>query len=330
MLRRHFLSALAVGQSLLPRLALGQDAAAAGAAAPYEADTLGALLDEGINLGIGILRGEYQEQIEALRTGDRQKLAGYADALVAKLRPLIATPLVGDQVAQQLMEDVPPELVHQAPGEPVYFVNGMFTSHEVARQEARDLAKRLGGGRPVYLFYNAGTDPRVDPKLAAADLDETYKDRVWPVYLHGLMTGGSYKAAAEKMFFGVSVLQHNPTTRQVAHFLYHHPESCVSIVGYSQGAMIVRNALYTLALLGKEKFVNEHVAFVAPGLPLADREVWPVPKKFTALADPKDPIPAIIGLRQPTTGWRELGLAHHRFYELGYLKLIKPEMLCTD
>ncbi len=329
MLRRHFLSALALVQSLTPRLALGQDAAA-GAAAPVETDALGALLDEGLNLGLGILRGEYQDEINALRNGDPEKLANIADTLVARLRPLIGTPVVGGQVAEGLMDATPPELVHKATGKPVYFVNGMFTPHDLALEQARGLAKRLGGGRPVYLFYNAGTDPRVDPKLAAADLDETYKDRVWPVYLQGLLTGGSYKAAAEKLFFGSSVLQHNPTTRQVAHFLHHHPESCVSIVGYSQGALIVRNALYTLALLDKGKFVSEHVAFVAPGLPMADREIWPVPKKFTALADPRDPIPSLIGLRQPTTGWRELGLAHHQFYEQGYLGQIKPAMLCTD
>ncbi len=326
MLGRHLLSVLAIGQSLLPRPALGQETQV-DAQPAYQADLLGALLYEGVNLGLGVLRGEYQEQIEALRSGDSEKLASYADALVAKLRPLVATPIVGGQVADQLMDATPPELVYQADGEPVYYVNGMFTSHELAREEARALAKQLGGDRPVYLFYNAGTDPRVDPKLAATDLDETYKDRVWPVYLHGLLTGGSYKAAAEKLFFGASVLQHNPTTRQVAHLLYHHPESRVSLVGYSQGSLIVRNALYTVALLGKEKLVNEHVAFVAPGLPMADREVWPVPKKFTALADPRDPVSSLIGLRQPSTEWRELGIAHHRFYEQGYLGQIKREML---
>lgn len=334
MRRRRFLTAAAcatLGPLAGGRRLLGQEAAASAAeTAGYDVEGLARMLDQGVAAGMAALRSEYAEEVDALSAADGQQFAKYASAFLSQAQPVLGTPVVGDAVLDGLMEAPAPEVVHNAPGPAVYYINGMFTSRKLAREEARHVARRFGGRRRVELLYNAGTDPRVDAERAANDVDEAYRDRVWPLYLYGLLTGGSLRSLAQNMLFGQSALQHNPTTRQVARLLHDHPQSCISIIGYSQGALIVRNALYTLAVLGKEDFVTKHVAFVAPGLPINDNEVWPVPRKFTPLERPNDPVPAVLGLRSRDVSWRELGLAHHQFFEDGYVKQITDAMLCPE
>lgn len=304
---------------------------AADAKPAYDAGQVGEQFQSSVAQGIDFLQSQYQSAVSSMSKEDAERLQRIAEPIFKYAQQLRSLPFVDDTVTEALLEEPQLETIFDSHGGPtVYHINGMFTPKPLAIEEAKLLAKQLGGAWTVKLLYNEGTDPRTDLQAAGRDLDEAYRDRIWPVYLAGMTRGASLRSFTTRLMQGQGALQHNPTTRQLAHLLYHHPEECVSLVGYSQGSLIVRNALYTLAMLGKQDFVEKHVAFVAPGLPVNDHEIWPVPKKFTPLTSPNDPVSACLGLREPKIEWNKLGLAHHRWYEDGYVSRIKPEMLLLD
>lgn len=301
----------------------------------YDADSIANLFGKDFAGATQMLRQQYDDTLRAITTGDQKKLAAMADPLVRHLTRAEEIPLVGDGIKKALLAKPQPELISDAAGQAapmVYFINGMFTTQSHARQEAKTLATQLPGHR-VSLFYNEGTDPRTDSRAAGKDLEEAFKDRVWPLQLTRMLRGKSVaeslKAAAGSTLDGGSPLQHNPTTRQLAGLLHQlateMPTAKVALVGYSQGALIARNALYTIAILGHEEFAVNQVALVAPGTPINDYEVWPLPKKFTPIVDPQDPVPSYLGLQGSGFNTRQAALSHHWFEET-YVKQIKPEM----
>ncbi|MEM6329170.1 MAG: hypothetical protein AAF790_02860 [Planctomycetota bacterium] len=354
MRRRDFLTtgaAAAIGQSLLAKLAAAQevlgdaketlqateiDVPGLGRVslnpADYDAETLGRLFGQDFAAGVAWVREHYADAVTALQQGDAAKMATLAAPLITQASRAAGLPLVGDGLRGALLDEPRPEPIQAArsTAPPVYYVNGMFTPHDLAREEARELARRLPG-RAVWLLYNQGTPPSVDRRAAGKDLEEAFRDRVWPLQLTRMLRGKSLGAGVGWAIDSGSPLQHNPTTRQLAGLLHklagEQPGGGVGIVGYSQGAMIARNALFTLALLGKQAYAEQRVALVAPGLPISNHEVWPVPAKFTPIVDPSDPVPAYLGLQGDGFQAEGAGLEHHRWFEDGYASRIRPGML---
>lgn len=307
--------------------------------ADYDTETIANLFGKDFAGGVALVRKHYEEAVSTLASGDSKKLVELADPVVRRLTRVSNLPLVGDGLKDALMDTPEPEEISKGSGasgaaEPIYYVNGMFTPLATAREEARHLARRFPA-RPVMLFYNEGTAPRQDARAAGKDVEEAFRDRVWPVYMANTLRGENLDEglgwAVGSTLKGGSPLQHNPTTRQVAGLLYQlatkRPTATVALVGYSQGGMIVRNALYTLAVLGQQTFAENQVAFVAPGLPINSYEVWPLPKKFTPIVDPRDPVPAYLGLHGEGFHTKEAGLKHHVWFEKGYVSRIELEML---
>ncbi|MEM6798480.1 MAG: hypothetical protein AAF589_03110 [Planctomycetota bacterium] len=347
MRRRDFFTAgaaAAFGQSLLAKLARAQEAVDLEAGEievpgfgrvsinpqDYDAQQLANLFGKDFAAGIAYVREQYGDAVKAISEGDTQKLATLAAPLIKQAGRVSSLPLVGDGLKDALLDPPKLETISRGSGPPVYYINGMFTPAETARNEARALAGRLPG-RSVSLLYNAGTAPSDDPKLAGKDLEEAFRDRVWPLQLTRMLRGKSLGTGVGWALDSGSPLQHNLTTRQLSGLLHklasEQPTATVGLVGYSQGSMIVRNALFTLALLGKQTFAEQRVAFVAPGLPMNDQEVWPVPKKFTPLVDPQDPVPAYLGLRGDGFATKGAALEHHQWFNRGYVSRITPTML---
>lgn len=304
----------------------------------YDADSIANLFGQDFAGGVAKVRQKYDGAVRAIASGDKKQLAKLAEPLVARATRATELPLVGSGIKKSLLDTPKPETISKGRGatgavQKTYFVNGMFTTHATAQEEAGHLAKQLPK-HAISLFYNEGADPRTDSKAAGKDLEEALKDRVWPIQLtrtlRGKSLGDSLKTAVSSTVDGGSPLQHNPTTRQLAGLIYklatEMPTATVSLVGYSQGAMIVRNALYTVAILGHQEFVEKQVAFVALGSPINDYEVWPLPKKFTPIIDPQDPIPSYFGLNGSGFNTRQASLTHH-YFEESYVKRVKPEML---
>ncbi len=333
-----------LGQSLLAKLATAQQAGTREAGefeipglgrvslnpADYDAKTLANLFGQDFSAGVEFVREHYGEAVKAISSGDARQLATIAAPLIKQASRVSSLPLVGDGLRDALLDPPKVESIFRGTEPALYYINGMFTPHDTARREARELAKHLRG-RSVSLLYNEGADPSANPRLAGQDLEEAFRDRVWPLQLTQMLRGRSLGAGVGWALDGGSPLQHNPTTRQLAGLLYRlaseQPDKPVALVGYSQGSMIVRNALFTLAVLGKQTFAEQQVAFVAPGLPINDQEVWPVPKKFTPIVDPNDPIPAYLGLQGSGFQTSNAGIKHHQWFENGYASRIKPEML---
>ena len=171
-------------------------------------------------------------------------------------------------------------------GEPVYYVNGMLTD----LNQATDRRDRIGDHlqRPVHVVYN----PTVNIGM---DLAECYYDRLWIYDVFTLFSHFKEVSLLKAFLDGKPTLQMNPTTRQVAHLLY-HADRPISIVSHSQGCMIVRNACFTLFLLSKESWVRAHLAWIAAGTPLNDNEVWPPARKYESLRVDGDPIARWLAL----------------------------------
>ena len=305
--------------------------------ADYDAQTLSDLFQQDFGAGVALVRERYADAVTALTSGDSEKLSELAGPVVEKLTRAQAVPLVSDAVRDALIDTPQPEYIARGSGTPIYYVNGIFTPIATARDEARELANRLPGST-VALLYNHGTPPSEDTEAAGQDISEAFRDRIWPLQLSRRLKGNAFGSGIGAWLSGDSgqdatALQHNPTTRQLAGALHAaattSPTGSVAIVGYSQGAMIARNALYTLAVLGKQSFAENRVAFVAPGLPINNKEVWPVPKRFTPLVDPKDPVPAYLGLQGEGLGLRGAAIDHHRWLEI-YVSRITPDMVTVS
>ncbi|MEN1678341.1 MAG: PE-PPE domain-containing protein [Planctomycetota bacterium] len=298
--------------------------------ADYDAAKIAAMFERDFPQAVGMIRSRHADAIKALSSGDATQMAKLAGPLIQQASKAAALPFIGKGLKDALMSPPTPVAIQEGAGTPVYYVNGIFTNKKIATDEAKALAGRLPG-RPVWLIYNEGTAPSENQQLAGRDIEEAYRDRVWPVYLTGLLTGRSFGAGLTTALGGDSPLQHNPATRGLAWLMHRQatqsPGEPFAVVGYSQGAMIVRNALFTLAILGHQQYVEQQMAAVLPGLPINRQEVWPVPKKLTVLVDPADPIPAYLGLEGDGFQARGANVEHHKWFDQGYVSKITPEML---
>ena len=211
------------------------------------------------------------------------------------------------------------------PGNPIYYVNGMYCPKSLARSDAEALSKKFG--RPVYIIMNpsfldkvaTGTPnkwPTGTPNCVD-DFAEACYDYAWPEKLTGLgntddlmnwaFSGGSAAILASvaspiptatlpKLAPSPQFVQLNPTARQVAYVIY-HADRPISIVSHSQGCLQVRNANLALALLGKEDFIKKHVAWVAAGNPVNENLRGPTPANYNSAVNSADPVGVIVGLR---------------------------------
>ncbi len=183
-------------------------------------------------------------------------------------------------------------------GEPVYYVNGMFTPRATAVAEATSLATRVG--RPVYLIVNASSmDGTTGTPTVADDLSEAVYDREWPANFATMNPVGLLPGLKLP---NPPFAQLNPATRQLTHLLY-HAGGPLDIVTHSQGCIQMRNALLAAGSLGKESNIRSRVAWVATGTPVNDNEVWPRPSKYRYLINADDPVPAVVGVRGGPKFW---------------------------
>ncbi len=217
----------------------------------------------------------------------------------------------------------PPKLIEcctRFSGEPVYFVNGIWTGEKKARAAATALGRHLQ--RRISLIYNPSIVNRLEfsggtPAIRTDLLGAAY-DTIWPLLT---CTVPPKQLAA----LGQGSVQANVTAREITHLLF-HANRHVSIVSHSQGCIIVRNACFALFLLGKEKWVREQVAWVATGLPLDVNEVWPLPNRYTSLVDENDPVAKIWRFNDLNNIGTALIRFHHSFVG-HYIKRIDPAVL---
>ncbi len=206
-------------------------------------------------------------------------------------------------------------------GEPVYFVNGIWTSEKKARAAATELGRHLR--RRICVVYNPSIVNRLESRTSGApairtDILGAAYDTVWPLLT---CTVPPRQLAA----LGQGSVQANVAARQITHLLF-HANKPVSIVSHSQGCIIVRNACFALFLLGKEKWVQEQLAWVATGLPLDINEVWPRPNRYTSLVDENDPVAKIWRFNDLSNIGTALIRFHHSFVG-HYIQRIDPDDL---
>ncbi|BBM86292.1 3-coathanger stack domain-containing protein [Candidatus Uabimicrobium amorphum] len=218
-------------------------------------------------------------------------------------------------------------------GEPVYYVNGIYTTLNPeyedspissAKEEADLLANKLR--RPVWVIYNPSVvnPPKYHtgtPKVGE-DIGEFVYDRIWPTgvadALHVPHASILHPQEIKERFSSLTRLQNNPTTRQIAYLLY-HAKGPISIISYSQGCVITRNACFTLTLFGKSSWMRHHLAWVALGSPLGETEMQIVgdgtrmtyPAKFTSPSNDEDLFANLVaGMDYFTIG----GIEDHALY----------------
>jgi hypothetical protein len=233
----------------------------------------------------------------------------------ARHRELVSFPLAA------FMEPPNPiECGTQYSGEPVYFVNGIWTDQEKATSAANELSQHLQ--RPVSLIYNPSVvnppEFRTGTPGINSDLLEAAYDTIWPLLSCTL-------PPKQLTALGRGSVQANSTTRRITSLLY-HANKRLSIVSHSQGCIIVRNACFALFLLGRGQWISEQLAWVATGLPLEPNEVWPQPTRYTSLVDDNDPVGRILRFNDLGNIQTSLILFHHGFVD-HYIKAIEPEML---
>jgi hypothetical protein len=170
-------------------------------------------------------------------------------------------------------------------GEPIYYVNGICTTKDRAKDAATDLSDRLQ--RPVFIIYNPTEN-------LVVDVAEATYDRLWTYAILNLLE--KLAEITINVFLGREPkLQQNETTREVSYLLY-HAKSSISILSHSQGCLIVRNACFTLFLLGQESWVRSKLAWVAAAPPFNDMEVYPSANKHTTLRNAKDPVTQMLAV----------------------------------
>jgi hypothetical protein len=207
------------------------------------------------------------------------------------------------------------------PGEPVYYVNGIWTDKIKATAAAEALAQHLR--RPVYLIYNASgvrslVSQRGVPVLRKTGLMEVVYAGIWPLLA---CTMPSERLSA----MGRGKIQTNVATRKLTS-LFYNAKKPISVVSHSEGCTMVRNACFALFLLNKEEWVRDNLAWVTTGIPLHDSVVWPKPTKYTSLIDKDDPVPKMIGFED----WDRIELSIVRFqhgFVQHYLPKIASEMI---
>lgn len=145
--------------------------------------------------------------------------------------------------------------VDRYPGKEVYFVNGLNNTESESLDHGRFLAEHLS--MKVKVLYNptnfgppwSTTDQTVETSYGTNDIAEAIYDRLWPASVLAA------PIAIGKKFLGMSRnIQENPTTRMLAHEIYHHANDGkeMRIVCHSQGTLIGRNALLISEILRKD------------------------------------------------------------------------------
>lgn len=209
----------------------------------------------------------------------------------------------------------PPETIvrrEDLPGPPIWFVNGITTKRAEAIAMADSIAEQLG--RRVHLLHNPTfMEPPNTSGLEAEgygtdDLSECLHDRLWPATIVNKLNKLD-AAGLQQMFDQGQTLQGNPTTRQLAYALLTSREP-ISLITHSQGCIIARNAMFTMAMLGRREQAEKQIAWIAAGIPLSDKELSPLPLQTTILDVGDDPIAKIVGMRG---GSREYRGTDHSF-----------------
>jgi hypothetical protein len=206
-------------------------------------------------------------------------------------------------------------------GEPVYYVNGMWTDKIKATAAAEALAKHLK--RPVLLIYNAsGIRSPIsgfgNGLVRKTGTFEVVYTTAWPLFACTMPSD-------ILLGMGRGKIQRNSATRKLTYLLY-NAKKPVSIISHSVGCIIVRNACFALFLLDREKWIRDNLAWVTTGIPLHDNVVWPKPVKYTSLIDKDDPVPKMIGFED----WNRIELSIVRFqhgFVQHYLPKITNEMI---
>jgi len=207
------------------------------------------------------------------------------------------------------------------PGEPVYYVNGIWTDKIKATVAAEALAQHLR--RPVFLIYNASgvrslVSRRGIPAPPTTGLRDVVYTGIWPLL--------ACTMPPERLStIGGGKIQSNVATRKLTSLLY-NAKKPISLVCHSEGCVIARNACFALFLLNKEEWGRDNLAWVATGIPLHDNVVWPKPTKYTSLIDKNDPVPKMIGFED----WDHIDLSIVRFqhgFVQHYLHKITSEMV---
>ena len=170
---------------------------------------------------------------------------------------------------QALLEKGPdPVECHNVFGtSPVLYVNGIMTDMASAMLDAKALGEKIN--RTVILIHNP-TEAQHPEDFAGMekDVEQCVLDRIWPANLYHML----YRAYTERE----PNLQHNQTTRFVAYYLYEN-SGRIDIVCHSQGTLIMRNAVLSCSVLGKD-VSDFHVIYT--GTPMGDDELFPdVPGK---------------------------------------------------
>jgi hypothetical protein len=255
-----------------------------------------------------------------------EEAADAAELIVRQVRavPAIASEAVADAVRNsplyqwmvarvaELFMDRPDiiDLESHRPGPPVYYVNGMLTSREYAKEEGTALASRLD--RRVKLIHNRSmVDGWTGTWTIGDDPSEAVYDRTWLYTLGQGLTLVDFVPPAN-VSSGVPFTQLNTTTRGVTHLLYHASEP-ISIVSHSQGCIQVKNAVVTAGLFRGARWTNQKLAWVASGLPISDVEIWPWPRKFKGLVNPGDFVAQWIGLQGGPGIFECFKNPHHNF-----------------
>ncbi|WP_417734983.1 hypothetical protein [Rosistilla oblonga] len=225
----------------------------------------------------------------------------------------------------------PPETIirrEDLPGPPIWFVNGITTKRAEAIAMADEIAEQLG--RRVHLLHNptfmeppnhSGLDVE---GYGTDDLSECLHDRLWPATVFNKLNRMDAEQLQAMRDDG-QTLQGNPTTRQLAYVLLTAREP-ISLITHSQGCIIARNAMYTMAMLGRREQAEQQIAWIAAGIPLNDKELSPLPLQTTILDVGDDPIAKIVGMRG---GSREYRGTDHSFSD-HYCRQIQAEQLWHD
>lgn len=163
-----------------------------------------------------------------------------------------------------------------APGSPVYYVNGAGTTLEIAKVQAENLAVHLI--RPVYLLHNSSFVERIDgdnPNQveyaagAFVDIVLASVDRLWRPPLPSP----------------------SRSTRQLAHILVNSSHK-VSLVTHSQGCLIAQNACLIALEYERKRWLQSELRWVACGSPIGNLDASANPmnlsEKFTDLVTPGD------------------------------------------
>jgi hypothetical protein len=182
-------------------------------------------------------------------------------------------------------------------GEDLYYVNGMLTDLGEALGSAKLIANELH--RPVGLIFNSSGHP--DTTLGnegrylgiPLDLLVSAYDRTKNVFPLGNNLG--------------LIGEWDCTTRQVNYLFLEAARAgrTISIISYSQGCLIVRNAVLEIGwLFGQHSFIRHHLAWVAAAPPFCVRvELLAKLARFRAVVVGDDAVARALGMNGGQEGF---------------------------